>query len=83
MPALRRMFRLMNRRADGIMANSLEAKRIAVETEELDPERVKVVYQGVDMSKFSRGAGRSDRRRKNLESRANARVVDIIANCVP
>ena len=56
-PSLRRMFRLMNRRSDGIMANSLEAKRIAVETEELNPDRVKVVYQGVDMSRFSRGLG--------------------------
>ena len=32
-PSLRTMFRMMNLRADGIMANSLEAKRIAVETE--------------------------------------------------
>jgi glycosyltransferase involved in cell wall biosynthesis len=81
-PALRKMFRLMNHRADGIMANSLEAKRIAVETEELDPERVKVVYQGVDMSKFSRGLGDPAAAEK-LGVPPNARVVGIVANLRP
>ncbi len=81
-PALRRMFRMMNLRADGIMANSLEAKRIAVETERLDPDRVKVVYQGVDMTKFSRGLGDPTAADK-LGVPRNARVVGIVANLRP
>jgi L-malate glycosyltransferase len=81
-PSLRRMFRLMNHRADGIMANSLEAKRVAVETEELPPDRVKVVYQGVDMTRFSRGLGnRSAAERLGVPP--EARVVGIVANLRP
>jgi len=81
-PSLRRMFRAMNLRADGIMANSLEAKRIAVETERLDPDRVKVVYQGVDMTKFSRGLGDPAAAGK-LGVPQDARVVGIVANLRP
>ena len=44
-PRYRRMFAALNLRTDAIMANSLEAKRIAVENERLDPDRVRVVYQ--------------------------------------
>jgi len=81
-PRLRTMFRLLNLRADAIMANSLEAKRIAVETEGLSPDRVRVVYQGVDMTKFSRGLGDAsvcDR----LGIPRSARVVGIVANLRP
>ncbi len=81
-PALRRMFRMMNLRSDGIMANSLEAKRIAVETEHLDPDRVKVVYQGVDMTKFSRGLG-DPAAAERLGVPRDARVVGITANLRP
>lgn len=81
-PSLRTMFRMMNRRSDGIMANSLEAKRIAVETEGLDPDRVKVVYQGVDMTKFSRGLG-DVAAAERLGIARNARVVGITANLRP
>jgi glycosyltransferase involved in cell wall biosynthesis len=81
-PSLRRMFRVMNLRSDGIMANSLEAKRIAVETEGLDPDRVKVVYQGVDMTKFSRGLGDASAAER-LGIPRDARVVGITANLRP
>jgi glycosyltransferase involved in cell wall biosynthesis len=81
-PQLRRMFRAMNLRADGIMANSLEAKRIAVETEKLDADRVRVVYQGVDMTRFSRGLGDPSAAEK-LGVPRNARVVGIVANLRP
>jgi glycosyltransferase involved in cell wall biosynthesis len=81
-PSLRTMFRMMNLRSDGIMANSLEAKRIALETERLDPNRVKVVYQGVDMTKFSRGLGDPSAAEK-LGVPRNARVVGITANLRP
>ena len=81
-PRLRTMFRLLNLRTDAIMANSLEAKRIAVETEGLAPDRVRVVYQGVDMTKFSRGLGdpsACDR----LGIPRSARVLGIVANLRP
>lgn len=81
-PRLRMMFRLLNLRTDAMMANSVEAKRIAVETEGLAPDRVRVVYQGVDMTKFSRGLGdptACDR----LGIPRNTRVVGIVANLRP
>ena len=81
-PALRTMFRMMNLRSDGIMANSLEAKRIAVETERLNPARVQVVYQGVDMSQFSRGLGDLTTSEK-LGVPKSVPVVGIVANLRP
>lgn len=81
-PRLRTMFRLLNLRTNAIMANSLEAKRIAVETEGLAPDRVRVVYQGVDMTKFSRGLGNPSAC-DSLGIPRNARVVGIVANLRP
>ena len=56
-PALRTVFRLLNLRTNAVMANSQEAKRVAVETERLDPDKVAVVYQGLDMTVFNLGLG--------------------------
>jgi len=81
-PALRTMFRLMNLRSNGIMANSQEAKRIALETERLAPNRVEVVYQGVDMGRFSRGLG-DVTAAERLGIPRDARVVGIVANLRP
>ena len=81
-PRLRTMFRLLNLRTNAIMANSLEAKRIAVETEGLAPDRVRVVYQGVDMTKFSRGLGNPSACDR-LGIPRNAPVVGIVANLRP
>ncbi len=81
-PRYKAMFKLMNLRTNAMMANSIEAKRIADETEGLAPDRVRVVYQGVDMTKFSRGLGdptACDR----LGIPKNARVVGIVANLRP
>ncbi len=81
-PRLRNMFRLLNLRTDAVMANSQEAKRIAVETEHLAPDRVRVVYQGVDMTKFSRGLG-DPSACNGLGIPTTARVVGIVANLRP
>jgi glycosyltransferase involved in cell wall biosynthesis len=81
-PKLRRMFLLLNRGTDAIMANSIEAKRIAVETEGLAADRVRVVYQGVDMTKFSRGLG-DPAACERFGVPRGARVVGIVANLRP
>ncbi len=81
-PTLRRMFQVLNRRTDSIMANSQEAKRIAIETEGLAPDEVAVVYQGVDMSKFSAGLG-DPSACERLGIPRGARVVGIVANLRP
>ena len=81
-PKMKLQFRLMNLRTNAMMANSIEAKRIADETEGLAPDRVRVVYQGVDMTKFSRGLG-DPRACDALGIPQNARVVGIVANLRP
>ena len=81
-PKMKLQFRLMNLRTDAMMANSIEAKRIADQTEGLAPDRVRVVYQGVDMTKFSRGLG-DPRACDALGIPQNARVVGIVANLRP
>jgi glycosyltransferase involved in cell wall biosynthesis len=81
-PTLRCMFQMLNLRTNGIMANSQEAKRIAVETEGLSPDDVDVVYQGVDMDKFHVGLG--DRTAvERLGIPHGSRVVGILANLRP
>ena len=81
-PSLRRLFRMLNLRTDAIMANSQEAKRIAVETEGLAPDRVEVVYQGVDMTRFSIGLGDASACDR-MGIQPSARVVGIVANLRP
>jgi L-malate glycosyltransferase len=81
-PALRRMFRVLNLRTNSVMANSQEAKRIALETEGLAGDRIAVVYQGVDMSRFSVGLGDPSAAQR-LGIPAGARVVGIVANLRP
>ena len=81
-PRYKALFQLMNLRTNAMMANSIEAKRIADEIEGLAPNRVRVVYQGVDMTQFSRGLG-DPRACDGLGIPRNARVVGIVANLRP
>jgi glycosyltransferase involved in cell wall biosynthesis len=81
-PASRTVFRILNLRTTGVMANSQEAKRIAVETEHLDPGKVAIVYQGVDMTIFNRGLGDASAGER-LGIPRSSRVVGIVANLRP
>ncbi len=81
-PASRAVFRILNLRTTGVMANSQEAKRIAVETEHLDPEKVAIVYKGVDMTVFNRGLGDASAGER-LGIPQKSRVVGIVANLRP
>ena len=81
-PALRTVFRVLNHLTDSVMANSQEAKRIAVEAEHLDPNKVEIVYQGVDMTVFSPGLGDASASER-LGIPRSRRVVGIVANLRP
>jgi L-malate glycosyltransferase len=81
-PALRNVFRILNLRTTGVMSNSQEAKRIAVETEHLDPGKVAVVYQGVDMTIFNLGLGDASRG-EPIGIPRSSRVVGTVANLRP
>jgi L-malate glycosyltransferase len=81
-PALRTVFRLLNLRTNAVMANSQEAKRIAVETEHLNPDKVAVVYQGLDMTVFNLGLGDASVSQR-LGIPRSSRVIGIVANLRP
>jgi glycosyltransferase involved in cell wall biosynthesis len=81
-PVKRLQFRILNLGTTRVMANSKEAKRIAVAVERISPERVDVVYQGVDMNVFRPGAG-DPKACEQLGIPASARVVGIVANLRP
>ena len=81
-PALRTVFRLLNLRTNAVMANSQEAKRVAIETERLDPDKVAVVYQGLDMTVFNLGLGDASVSER-LGIPRSSRVIGIVANLRP
>jgi glycosyltransferase involved in cell wall biosynthesis len=50
------LFRYLNRHTTRVLANSQRVKRLAVETEGLAPEKVDVLYNGVDLERYAGGA---------------------------
>ena len=81
-PGLRAWFSLLNHATTRIMANSELAARIAIEAEHIPPNKVDVVYQGVDMSAFRPGLG-DPAAYERLGISPDCRVVGIVANLRP
>src|ERR1035438_5457159 len=81
-PKMRTVFRLLNLRTNAVMANSQEAKRVAVEVERLNPEKVAVVYQGLDMTVFRMGLGDASAS-EHLGIPRSSRIVGMVANLRP
>jgi glycosyltransferase involved in cell wall biosynthesis len=81
-PAQKALFRALNIGTTRVMANSEEAKRIAVEAEKVPAAKVDVVYQGVDMELFTAARGDASAAGR-LGVPANATVVGIVANLRP
>lgn len=81
-PSWCRYFRFLNLATDCVMANSEEAKRIAIEAEHLSPNKVAVIYQGVDMTVYNRGLGNAAIC-EDLGIAPSHRVVGIVANLRP
>jgi glycosyltransferase involved in cell wall biosynthesis len=79
-PMLTAFFRYyMNPRTTRIWANSEGVKRFVVAHEGVRPEKVDVIYQGVDMTRFSTSAG-DPAAAAALGIPESARVVGIVAN---
>ncbi len=57
-PRLLLLFRYLNRHTTRVLANSERVKQLAVEAEGLAPEKVDVLYNGVDLERYR--AGRDD-----------------------
>ncbi len=52
-PFYLRLFRLLNRYTTRLLANSEGARRMAIELEGASPERVDVLYNGVDITRYA------------------------------
>ena len=81
-PYYRRVFHYLNRYATRVLANSERVKQVVVEAEGVAPEKVDVLYNGVDMDRYAPGAG-DPRALDSLGVPRNARVVGIVANYRP
>jgi len=56
-PAFLRVVRFLNRFTTRVLANSLAVKGHTERTERLAPEKVDVIYNGVDLARYSPGCG--------------------------
>jgi glycosyltransferase involved in cell wall biosynthesis len=81
-PALTVRFRVLNLGTTRIMANSEEAKRIAIAAEHMPAGMVEVIYQGVDMNEFRPGRG-DPRVADTLGIPPRSRVAGVVANLRP
>lgn len=81
-PAWRAFFHVLNLGTNRIMANSQQAKNVAVAAECIDARKVDVIYQGVDMSIYRKGLGDATVC-EHLGIPASSRVVGIVANLRP
>jgi glycosyltransferase involved in cell wall biosynthesis len=76
------LFRLLNRGTTRIFSNSEAAKRRAVAAERVSPSKVDVIYNGVDMTRFSPQSGDAGVA-MHIGIPENTRVVGIVANLRP
>lgn len=82
-PAITAFFRyFMNPRTTRIFANSEGVKRFVVEKEKARPEQIDVIYQGVDMTRYSPTSG-DPSAADGLGIPPSAPVVGIVANYRP
>jgi L-malate glycosyltransferase len=76
-----RVFRFLNRMTTRIVANSESAKRAAMEIEGAAESKIDVLYNGVDLARFSGGPDLPALDRLGIER--EARIVGIVANYRP
>ena len=72
--------RMANRMTDLFIANSFAVREDAVRTERIDPARIEVIYNGLEMERFERADGTAFRRQHDIPS--DARVVAVVANFI-
>jgi glycosyltransferase involved in cell wall biosynthesis len=81
-PRLLALQRVLNRHTTRIFTNAVCAKKVTVETEGVSPEKVFVVYTGVDLVQYSSSAG-DLKVAAALGIPPSARVVGIVATFRP
>ncbi|MEK7405622.1 MAG: glycosyltransferase [Acidobacteriota bacterium] len=77
-----RLFRCLDRHTTRLLANSEGARRATIEIEGAAPERVDVLYNGVDMERYAASGG-DPSVAASLGVPAGARVVGIVAHYRP
>jgi len=80
-PLLRAIERLANRLTDVIIANAEAVKTDAMRQEGLSPDRIVVIHNGVDVSRFRTDIDRAARERLGLGGAQP--VVGVVANLLP
>ena len=81
-PFYLRLFRYLDRHTTRLLANSERAKEFVVRTERVPPEKVDVLYNGVDMARYAPGS--ADQAAADwLGIPGGAKVVGIVANYRP
>lgn len=81
-PAWIRIFRYLNRHTTRVFVNSEGAKKIVMVAESLPADKVDVIYQGVDLSRYSRDRG-DPAVPAGLGIPDSAKVVGMVANLRP
>ncbi len=77
-----RVLRFLDRRANRLLANSEGAKKFTVETEGVAPDKVDVLYNGVDMIAYAAGCADASAA-SSLGIPDGAKIVGIVANLRP
>ncbi|HVW03882.1 MAG TPA: glycosyltransferase [Vicinamibacterales bacterium] len=81
-PIMRFAERLMNRWTDRIVANSEAVKRDTIETEGVPPEKVSVIYNGLDLEPYDRVTDEMIRTRRAELGLRDGPVVIVVANLI-
>ena len=81
-PALKRWFRALNWGTTRVLTNSQVGRDITVEAENLDPQKIDVLYQGVTVEHYRSDIGDPEVSRR-LGIPASARVIGIVATFRP
>ncbi|MHC9541899.1 MAG: glycosyltransferase [Vulcanimicrobiota bacterium] len=74
---------LANMETDVIIANSHAVKDDTVKREHVSPDRVEVIYNGVDLRRYSGNKEAASRLREQMGINAAAPVIGVVANLIP
>jgi glycosyltransferase involved in cell wall biosynthesis len=81
-PIWKLVFRILNRGTTRVLTNSEAGRSIVAKAERLDPQRIDVVYQGVNAERFQPGVGDAAAGNR-LGIPESATVIGIVANLRP
>ncbi len=81
-PAYKRLFRILNHYTAHVVTNSAYAKKVVAAAEKLAPDKITVLYTGVDLARYSSSSG-DPSVAVSLGVPSDAQVVGVVANYRP